>query len=130
MTERLKKLRSEIDGLDRQIISLLNQRAAVAIDVGKEKSQSNMSIHCPDRERMLLQKLGGLNKGPFSNEAIVKIYREIMSCTLALEEPLKVSFLGPEGTFSHLAALKKFGSSVVAVPVGGIDEVFNKAEKG
>src|SRR5512136_305889 len=108
----LDELRKQIDGLDEQIVDLLNQRAQIVVEIGKIKSAQGAPIYSPDRERAVLDKVRNANRGPLPTSTIEAIYRELMSGSFALEKPLRIAFLGPEGSYSHLAALGKFGSSV------------------
>lgn len=126
----LGKIRSEIDRVDQEIIRLLNKRAELAIDVAAVKRKANLKFHSPEREREVLEKVAAGNKGPFPNDALKFIFREIISASLSLEEPLKVAYLGPEGTFTHLAALRHFGSSAKCLPVQSIRAVFDSVESG
>ncbi len=133
--EELKKLRNGIDGIDDEMLTLLNRRAEFVIEVGKIKRQKKSTFYKPDRERQILERLAKNNKGPFPSDALKAIYREVLAASLALEEPLKVSCLGPLGTFTHLAALRHFGSSASFLPEDSIKKVFenvesNKAEYG
>jgi chorismate mutase/prephenate dehydratase len=113
----LEPLRRQIDGLDERIVELLNERARVVVEVGKVKQQHNSPIYAPDRERMVLDKVRKLNHGPLPDRCLEAVYRELMSGSFALEKPLKIGFLGPAGTFSHAASVRKFGSSVEYVPL-------------
>jgi len=126
----LKKLRSKIDVLDRQIIRLLNSRAKVAGDISGLKRGQGRSVYSPEREREVLKKLALLNKGPMSACALESIYREIMSASLSAHTPLRVAYMGPEASFSNLAALKKFGSQVDYLACNSIAEVFLEVERG
>ena len=126
----LTPLRKKIDTLDAKIIELLNDRAAVTLSIGQEKIKNKKPIYAPAREQDVLKRIKALNKGPIKNEAVEAIYREIMSASLALEKPLRIAYLGPEATFSHLASLKKFGSSVGHVACDNVAEVFSKVESG
>jgi chorismate mutase/prephenate dehydratase len=126
----LTHLRKKIDGLDAKIIELLNDRAAITLSIGKEKIKNNKPIYAPEREQDVLKRIKNLNSGPIKNEAVEAIYREIMSASLALEKPLRIAYMGPEATFSHLASLKKFGSSVAHVACDNVAEVFSKVENG
>lgn len=126
---KLNKLRSQIDATDNQIVSLLNRRAKIILDIGTFKSRSGASVYCPEREREVLKKVSQANKGPMSKEALESIYREIMSGSLALEKPLTIAFLGPEATFTHQAALKRFGSQVAFLSCDSISDVFAEVEK-
>jgi len=125
----LKRLRGKIDNLDKTIIQLLNMRAKVTLDVAKVKNKSGKSIYVPERERQVLSKISLLSKGPLSAKALEAIYREIMSSSLALEKPLKIAYMGPEASFSNLAALKRFGSQVSYVACAGIPDVFLEVER-
>ncbi|MCX5708220.1 MAG: chorismate mutase, partial [Candidatus Omnitrophica bacterium] len=112
------------------IVSLLNKRAQIAIDVGATKKSLGKSVYCPDREREILKMIESLNSGPLKPAALEAIYREIMSSSLSLEKKLKIAFLGPVATFTHQAALKRFGSQVNYLSCGSIAEVFIEVEKG
>jgi chorismate mutase/prephenate dehydratase len=121
----LKKLRTEIDEIDTEILDLLNKRAHIVLDIAHIKRNENAKFYSPEREREILERLTSLNKGPFPNDALKMIYREILSASLSLEEPLKVACLGPLATFTHLAVLRHFGSAAVSVPVSTIKDVFD-----
>jgi chorismate mutase / prephenate dehydratase len=110
----------------------LNDRARLAQRVGISKTASGRAVdfYRPEREADVLRKALGRNKGPLRNEEITRLFREIMSACLAQQEPLKVAFLGPEGTFTQAAVLKHFGSSVRALPLPAIDEVFGEVQSG
>ncbi len=127
--DRLKELRSEIDALDDRILELLNRRAAAALEVGRIKSQENLTFHVPEREVEILRRLTAGNPGPFPNEGLKAIYREVISASLSLEKPLSVAFLGPQATFTHLACLKHFGESAQYVPQINLSEVFDAVER-
>lgn len=126
----IEQLRAKIDAIDDRIVALLNERAQVVIQVGKLKSGSNQEFHVPGRERQIYERLQGLNAGPFPNDALKSIYREVISACLALESPMKVAFLGPKATFSHLATMQQFGLSAELVPLKSIPAVFEEVEKG
>jgi len=126
----LTPLRKKIDALDAKIIELLNDRAAITLSIGQEKIKNKKPIYAPEREQDVLKRIKSLNGGPIKNEAVEAIYREIMSASLALEKPLRIAYMGPEATFSHLASLKKFGSSVGHVACDNVAEVFSKVESG
>ncbi len=126
----LTRLRKTIDALDAKIIGLLNVRAGVTLSIGREKIRTKKPIYAPDREQDVLKRLKALNRGPIQNDAIEAIYREIMSASLALEKPLRIAYMGPEATFSHLASLKKFGSSVTHAACDNVAEVFARVESG
>ncbi|MGB5994836.1 MAG: prephenate dehydratase [Candidatus Deferrimicrobiaceae bacterium] len=128
--DRMKELREEIDTLDDQILSLLNRRAKAAIEVGKIKEDQNLRFYVPEREVGILRRLTAKNPGPFPNEALKAIYREIISASLSLEKPLSVAFLGPKATFTHLACLKHFGESADYVAQINVSGVFDAVERG
>lgn len=126
----LSELRQRIDELDRQIVRLLNERARVVVDIGKTKRSSNAPIYDPDREQSVLRRIAEFNEGPLPPKTLRAIYREMMSGSFALEKPLRVGFLGPDGSFSHQTALRKFGASVEYEPLTDIVSVFEEVEKG
>lgn len=126
----LDRLRKEIDSVDRKLIKLLNLRAEATKKIGKIKINTGKSIYTPEREMEVLRKVISLNNGPLKNGALEAIYREIMSAGLALEKLLKIAYMGPQASFSNLAALKRFGSQMAYVACGGIPEVFLEVERG
>src|ERR1700710_1894910 len=121
---KLESLRREIDLLDAQLVEQLNARARVVVEIGRVKQQSNAPIYAPDREKAVMEKVRGLNHGPLPNRCLEAVYRELMSGSFALERPLRIGFLGPQGTHSHAASVRKFGSSVEYVGVSDIPSVF------
>src|SRR5881392_2187184 len=126
----LDQLRIKIDALDEQIVALLNDRARVVVQIGQLKQQSKTPIYAPDREKVILQKVRQLNRGPLPDRCLEAVYRELMSGSFALEKPLRIGFLGPAGTFSHSAAVLKFGSSVEYVDLADIPAVFEEVVRG
>jgi chorismate mutase/prephenate dehydratase len=126
----LESLRERIDDLDKRIVELLNERAKVVVDVGKTKLADGTPIYAPDREQAVLQRIGELNKGPLLQRTLQAIYRELMSGSFALEKPLRIGYLGPEGSNSHLAAQRKFGASVEYRPLADIRAVFEEVARG
>ena len=108
----------------------MGERANVVVDIGKLKQQTNEPIYAPDREKAVLEKVRSLNKGPLPDRCLEAVYRELMSGSFALEKPLRIGFLGPVGTFSHAAALRKFGSSVEYVTMADIPSVFDEVVRG
>jgi len=128
----LGQIRERIDSIDARIQELLNERARFAQLVGISKTATGKAVdfYRPEREAEVLRKALKRNRGPLRNEEIARLFREIMSACLAQQEPLKVAFLGPEGTFTQAAVLKHFGSSVRALPLPAIDEVFHEVEGG
>lgn len=125
----LPALRKQIDTLDTQLIKLMNERAQVSIEIGKHKKDNNNGIYAPSREREVLERIRSLNNGPMTPQAFEAIYREIMSSSLSLEKPLQIAFLGTQGSFSHMAATKKFGSQVDYEPCSTLWDVFQKVER-
>lgn len=126
----IQDLRSRIDSIDDTILDLLNERSQVVLEVGRLKSGNNLDFHVPGRERAIYERLLSNNPGPFPNDALKNVYREIISACLALESPMKVSFLGPKATFSHLATMQQFGLSAELIPMKSIPSVFEEVEKG
>ena len=126
----LQDLRQKIDAIDTQMLELLSERARIAQEVGRTKDRSATQYFSPERERQIFERLGQLNTGPLGKDAIQAIYREIISASRALEAPLSVAYLGPPGTFSHRAALNKFGTSSQPVPADTIPDVFAVVERG
>ncbi len=128
----LDEIRVQIDTIDEQIQSLINARARLAQQVGLSKSGpvAAASFYRPEREADVLRRVQARNQGPLRNEEMLRLFREIMSACLAQQEPLKVGFLGPEGTFTQTAVYKQFGHSVRALPFHTIDEVFQEVESG
>ncbi len=130
--EQLKAIRDRINELDEQIQTLISQRAEAAQEVAQIKlaADSQATFYRPEREADVLHKVKARNQGPLDDEEIARLFREIMSACLALEEPMKIAFLGPDGTFTQAAALKHFGHSVKTQSVGAISEVFREVESG
>ncbi len=121
--------REEIDRIDDVILELLNKRANLAIEIGKAKASRHLEFYSSQRERAIFERLSAKNDGPFPNEALRAVFREIMSASLSLEKPLKVSFLGPRATFTHLACLQYFGRSSQFIPEKNIRSVFEGVER-
>jgi chorismate mutase/prephenate dehydratase len=122
----LKQHRDAIDEIDERILELLNQRAIHARTIGEIKGSG--VVYRPEREAQVLRRIKQLNQGPLSNEAVARLQREIMSECLALERPLSVAYLGPEGTFTQLAAIKHFGHAAHTVACSSVDEAFRLVE--
>lgn len=127
----LGKLRDQIDQIDQDILALINRRAECALRVAEVKQAAASGdeapvYYRPEREAQVLRNIAAKNPGPLSNEKVQQVYRQIMSACLALEEPLKVAYLGPEGTFTQLATLKQFGHAVVGMPKVTLDDVFRE----
>lgn len=130
MTQNLLQLRQRIDSVDQQLLVLLNQRAALANEVGALKRADGSPIFRPEREAQVIHGLQTANPGPLSGESISHIWREVMSACRALEAPQRVAYLGPAGTFTEQAAVQFFGSSIEHVPCPNFDAVFHAATSG
>ncbi len=125
----LDDIRKQIDLIDRELLGLLSQRADLVHEVGVVKKRDGLQIYAPEREQALLDRLVTLNEGRLPEKSIKAIYREIMSAALALEDDLKIAYLGPEGTWTHQAAIKKFGHSVGYSPQPNFSDVFDQVER-
>lgn len=125
----LDEIRVQIDALDSQLLELLSQRADLVHEVGVVKKRDGLQIYAPEREDALLKKLVAMNAGRLPERSILAIYREIMSAALALEDDMKIAYLGPEGTWTHQAAIKKFGHSVEYLPQLNFAEVFDQVAR-
>ncbi len=127
---RLRVHRDAIDALDREILSRLNQRAMHAKAIGGFKAGTGGAAYRSDREAQVLAQLCEQNAGPLSDTAIIGVFRQVMSACLALEQKLRIAYLGPAGTFSHAAVARQFGPFVDAIPCATIDEIFRAGEVG
>ena len=129
---KLETLRQRIDQLDSDILRLISERASCAKQVADVKLADDPTtvFYRPEREAQVLRRIMALNDGPLDDEEMARLFREIMSACLALEQPIKVAYLGPEGTFTQQAALKHFGESAISLPMAAIDEVFREVEAG
>ncbi|MDE2365647.1 MAG: prephenate dehydratase [Betaproteobacteria bacterium] len=127
MSDQLKYLRDRIDVIDSELLGLMSERAGIAREIGQIK---NGMAYRPEREAQVLARLCQLNPGPLTNAHVVRLFTEIMSLCRSMEEPLTVAYLGPQGTFSEEATLKRFGSVVTTLPCTSIDDVFRKVESG
>ncbi len=128
--DELDKHRKEIDRIDTEIIDLLNSRAKEAMKIGEIKKELGKPLYVPSREKQIYERLSKINHGPLPFEAIRRVYREIISASLSLEELQRIGYLGPEGTFTNLAAIKQFGLSAELIPMRGIPDVFDAVERG
>lgn len=128
----LAAVRAEIDGIDRQIQALIARRAQWAREVGRAKGKLAAAVdyYRPEREAQVLRRVIDSNAGPLADDVLVRLFREIMSACLAQQEPLKVGYLGPEGTFSEQAVFKHFGHSARGFPLASIAEVFDEVADG
>ena len=125
----LAEHRKAIDGIDARIVALLNERTRHVLEIGAIKHRQGQEIYAPHRERAVLDKVCRLNKGPITADGLRAIYREVMSSALALEKSLTIAYLGPEATFTHQAAVKRFGASLAYSPQRTIADVFNEVSK-
>lgn len=128
----LEALRAQIDRLDEQLVRLLNKRAELAIRVGHAKARAGQrgTKYAPEREKRIFQRLARLNGGPLRPQHVRTIFREVVSSCLALEQPLRIAYLGPAGTYSQQAAADQFGSGATLLPLASIDAVFDEVERG
>ncbi len=124
--DKLKPHRDAIDEIDATVLDLLNRRASHARAIGELKGTG--VVYRPEREAAVLQRIQGLNRGPLPNEAVARLFREVMSECLAVERPLTITYLGPAGTFTQLAAIKHFGHAAHTLPCATIDECFRLVE--
>jgi chorismate mutase/prephenate dehydratase len=125
---QLQSCRDAIDAIDRELLRLLNERARQAQAIGALKGDGD--AYRPEREAQVLRALQAQNDGPLPNDAVAGVFRQVMSACLALEQRLRIGYLGPPGTFSHAAVARHFGDFVQAEPYASIDEVFRAAEAG
>ncbi len=130
MTKTLPELRTQIDAVDKELLDLLNRRAALANEVGDLKRTEGSPVFRPEREAQVIHGLQSANPGPLKAANVATIWREIMSACRALEAPQRVAYLGPSGTFSEEAALRFFGASIEHVPCVSFDEVFRATAAG
>ena len=126
----LERLRAEIDGVDRQILEKLNERARLVEAVGRHKQSEATPVYAAARERDNVERLRAANDGPFPDAGLPHVFREIISATRSLERVVRVAFLGPEGSFAHLAARQQFGGMAELVPVASIPDVYAAVERG
>ena len=126
----LEELRNRIDELDHQLVKLLNERARVVVEIGKLKDKTGGQVYAPDREKEVFARIAEANKGPLPDKCLVAIWRELMSGSFVLERPLRIGYLGPGGSFSHTAAMLKFGQSVEYEPLADIRSIFDEVGKG
>jgi len=126
----LAGLRTQIDRIDRELVSLMNRRAELAREIGSVKQSAGQETYDPAREEMVLERVAASNAGPLSDDSLKAIYRELISGSRAIEQHLRVAHLGPAWTYSHLAALHRFGSAVDFVPVASISAAFEEVHAG
>ena len=125
----MKQFRDQIDRIDAEIVRLIGQRAEIAREIATAKSKENLPLYQPDREQQVYDKIARLNPGIIDDTSLKNIYREIMSATLKLEGSIQLGYFGAEGSFTHQAALKKFGRSLSLAPFRTIDDVFQAVQK-
>lgn len=126
----LEELRNQINELDNQLVKLLNERARIVVEIGKLKNKTGGQVYAPDREREVLERIIKSNKGPLPDKCLIAIWRELMSGSFALERPLRIGYLGPDGSFTHTAAMLKFGQSVEYESLVDIRSIFDEVSKG
>jgi chorismate mutase / prephenate dehydratase len=126
----LPSLRGEIDRIDRELVALMNHRAEAARQIGQLKQSTNQQTYDPSREEMVLERVAKANDGPLADESLKAVFRELISGSRAIEQHLRVAYLGPAWTYSHLAAIHRFGNSVEFVPVASISAVFEEVHSG
>ncbi len=126
----LQDHRHAIDRLDKQIVTLLNERTRHVLEIGAIKIKAGEEIYAPHRELAVLERLCKLNNGPITNESLRAIYREVMSSALSLEKTMTIAYFGPEATFTHQAAIRKFGSSLNYSAQKTIADVFTEVSRG
>ncbi|XOV72227.1 MAG: prephenate dehydratase [Verrucomicrobiota bacterium] len=126
----LEEHRAAIDAIDERIVALLNERIGHVLSIGKIKLQEGGSIYAPHREKAVFDRICRLNNGQLPNESLKAVYREIMSAAIALEKPVKIAFFGPEATYTHQAAIRKFGASLECTALKTIGDVFVEVSKG
>ena len=133
-TAGLDDLRVKIDAIDVKLLKLLNDRARLVLQVGQKKERKGVRLgsvaFVPHRERQILDRLAKQNPGPFPNEALAAVFREIMSASLAMEGKPRIAYMGPRATHTHMAAVSKFGSQCEYIPVGGVKATFTDVEQG
>src|SRR5690606_36586541 len=132
---QLKALRNRIDAIDEKVLELISERARCAQVVAEVKQKTLAEgeqpvFYRPEREAQVLKRIMELNQGPLDNEEVSRLFREIMSPCLALEEPLSVAYLAPDGTFTQASSLEHFGHSVQSLPMAAIDEIFREVAAG
>lgn len=126
----LEELRNQINELDCKLVDLLNERARVVVKIGKLKNETDKPIYSPDREKQVFSRIVNANKGPLPDKCLIAIWRELMSGSFVLERPLRIGYLGPGGSFSHTAAMLKFGQSVEYESLADITSIFEEVSKG
>jgi chorismate mutase/prephenate dehydratase len=126
----LEELRQRIDEIDNHLVDLLNERAKIVIEVGELKNKTDKPIYAPDREMQVFAKILKANNGPLPDKCLKAVWRELMSGSFFLERPLRIGYLGPAGSFSHTAAMLKFGQCVEYEPLTDITSIFDEVSRG
>ncbi|MBN1392154.1 MAG: prephenate dehydratase, partial [Sedimentisphaerales bacterium] len=126
----IEELRNKINKIDLQLVELLNERARIVVEIGKLKNKTGKPVYSPDREKEVLATVTKANNGPLPDKCLTAIWRELMSGSFTLERPLRIGYLGPGGSFSHTAAMLKFGQSVEYEPLADIRSIFDEVSKG
>jgi len=129
-SKSLEKIRAELGEVDREILRMLNERARLAMEVGKVKREEGLDVYDPSQEVRVFSRLRETNEGPLPSAAVHAIFREIVSSSRALQAPVSISYLGPEASFTHQAAISHFGRGAALIPVQTITEVFDQVERG
>jgi len=127
---KLENLRKRIDAIDRKMLEFLNQRTLEVIKISKLKKTKNLAAYSPEREASMLARLKKLNKGPLNSLDVENIFQEVLAACRSQQTTLRIAYLGPEGTFTHLAAIKKFGRKPKYIPADSIRDVFDRVERG
>src|SRR4030066_394775 len=125
----LDDLRKKIEELDCRLVELLNERARVVVEIGKLKDKTARPVYAPDREKQVFERIAKANEGPLPDKCLIAIWRELMSGSFFLERPLRIGYLGPGGSFSHTAAMLKFGQSVEYESLADIRSIFGEVSK-
>lgn len=128
--ELVDALRTKIDQVDEKIVELLNERASLAQRIGHAKSLGKGEVYVPSREKEIFRRISGINQGPLSEQALHSVYREVLSASRSLEAAIRIAYLGPEATFTHMAAREKFGSLPTFIPLANITDVFREVKQG
>jgi len=128
--DQIGKWRTAIDGIDEKLVALINQRLELALEIGKIKAQKGAQVLDSAREYRVLERVAELSQGPISKNALHQVYKQIMAASREIQKPHRVSYLGPEATFTHIAAMSYFGRTVSFIPQPGIRQIFNELEKG
>jgi len=126
----LDELRNKIDQFDKELVRLLNERARVVMEIGKLKNKAGRPVYAPDREKEVLKRIAKANEGPLPDRCLMAVWRELMSGSFFLERPLRIGYLGPGGSFSHTAAMLKFGQSVEYESLADIRSIFDEVSRG